>query len=368
MLLKNKKIRVLLLLMAGIYIIVSCKKDAQVVNNGNVTTAYTIAKPSTFPNIVDDPTNPMTVEGIALGRHLFYDSILSQDFTISCASCHKQQFAFSDFSHAFSKGVHGLFGDRNSMALFNKAWDKGPFFWNGRAKTLSMQAGMPVVNPKEMNLEWNTALSRLQQSGMYQGLFNKAFGANSINKDNATKAIAQFVKTIVSSGSKFDKFLMNHDSSIFTPQELKGFILFFTDPVMVGGIRQKGTGLDCFHCHATPLMTPEAILYNENRGLMGNGLGDSVVKTPSLRNLSYTAPYMFDGRIPTLDSAIGHYNSLTFASPNMDKNMFVRRYSNGAIAAQMGLDQSERAALKAFLLTLDDPDFIKNPAYSSPFK
>jgi cytochrome c peroxidase len=369
MLLRNKKLNVLLLLLGGIYIIISCKKDPQVASNTTVvTTPYAIAKPASFPNLVDDPTNPTTVEGINLGRYLFYDSILSQDFTISCASCHKQQFAFSDFSHSFSKGVHGQFGNRNSMALFNKAWDKGPFFWNGRAQTLEIQAGMPVVNPKEMNLDWNTAIGRLQASTFYQGLFAKAFGSNSINKDNATKAIAQFVKSIVSSNSKFDKFLANHDSTIFTAQELKGFILFFTDPYMVGGVRQKWTGLDCFHCHATPLMTPEAILYSQNRGLMGNGLGDSVVKTPSLRNLSYTAPYMFDGSIPTIDSAIGHYNSVTFASPNLDRNMFVRRFTNGALAASMGLDTDERAALKAFLLTLDDPVFITNPAYSNPFK
>jgi len=323
--------------------------------------------------------NPETVEGIALGRDLFYDSILSSDYHHACASCHHQEYAFTDRGKSVSTGANDSVGTMNSMALFNIAWERGGFFWNARALILDSQIVGPVANTKEMNLPWYKAVARLQASPMYPALFNKAFGSSTITKGNTVKAIAQFLRSITSYNSKFDS--VQQGLAHFTPTELMGETLFFTDPVANTDASNKkvalrhrlpGTGLDCFHCHATADFVPELII-PDNQVLMNDGLGTINLKVPSLRNNKFSAPYMSDGSFMTLDSVIEHYDhGVDPTSTSVSNLMYAKKYTipgapNQLATPHMELSVQEKAALVAFLNTLNDYSLLTNPAYSNPF-
>ena len=189
--------------------------------------------------------NPQTVEGIALGKKLFFDPILSIDNTLACVDCHAPDNAFTD-SDKFSDGVDGIFGNRNSMPLFNLAWNYDEkFFWDGNTFSLEHQAFVPVTDPIEMKSNWADVESKLQQHADYPILFEKAFGSSNIDSSLVTKAIAQFERTLISANSKFDKFLLGELN--LSPEELNGFNVFMDEA--------KG---DCFHCHGSdknPLWT-----------------------------------------------------------------------------------------------------------------
>ena len=303
--------------------------------------------------------NPQTYEGIKLGRKLFYDPILSGDGTQACADCHDPQFSFTDSSQ-FSTGITMMQGDRNSMAIFNAAWNwNGQFFWDGRANSLENQALGPVVNPIEMNNTWVNAMASLQAHPTYPAMFNDAFGTSTIDSILVTKAIAQFERTLISANSKFDQFVMQQTS--LTPSEANGFNLFMDN--------NKG---DCFHCHGSPnnpLWTDNLF---HNNGLdatftdlglgavTGNPADNGKFKTPSLRNLAYSAPFMHDGRFATLDEVIDHYSSGVTISSTIDPLMQLASQGGGQ------LTPAEKADLKAFLLSLSDPDFITNPDFQAP--
>ncbi len=330
-----------------------------------VGTPAVLFVPQVFLQSINPPiipaNNPQTVEGIALGRKLFYDPILSGDGTQACADCHAPEFSFTD-SNQFSTGITMLQGNRNSMAIFNAAWNwNGQFFWDGRANSLEEQALGPVVNPIEMNNTWPAAMASLQADGLYPSMFNDAFGTTVIDSNLVAMAIAQFERTLVSANSRFDRFLLGQLA--LTPQELSGFNIF-NDGNLGGG--------DCFHCHgsaANPLWTDNDF---HNNGLdatfTDNGLGaitgnpndNGKFKTPSLRNLAYTAPYMHDGRFATLDEVLDHYSQGVVMSPTIDALM----QHAGTGGTQMS--PSTKADLKAFLLSLSDPDFITNPAFQDP--
>jgi len=306
------------------------------------------------------PTNnPQTVEGIALGRRLFFDPILSGDGTQACADCHMPEFAFTD-SARFSTGITMQLGDRNSMAIFNAAWNLDEkFFWDGRAISLEDQALGPVVNPIEMNNTWPNAVASLQADAIYPGLFNTAFGTSTIDSILVTKALAQFERTLISANSRFDQFLLGQLA--LTPQEMSGFNLFMNE-----------NGGDCFHCHgsaANPLWTDNEFHNNGlDANLTDNGLGgitgqpgdNGKFKTPSLRNLAYTAPYMHDGRFTTLDEVLEHYSTGVIISSTIDPLM--QHAAQGGVQ----LTVQEKLDLKAFLLSLSDPDFIANPNFQDP--
>ena len=323
--------------------------------------------------------NPETVEGVALGRDLFYDSILSSDNHHACAGCHFQKYAFTDMGNPLSKGVNDSLGTFNSMALFNIPWERGGFFWNARAPILDSQIVGPVPNTKEMNLPWSKAVAKLQASNMYPGLFNKAFGTTVITKELTVKAIAQFLRTIISYSSKFDS--VQQGLAHFTQEEYLGEQLFTTDPqantdptnhIVPLGHRLPGTGLDCFHCHANPDFVAELFIPN-NQVLMNDGLGKINLKVPSLRNNKFTAPYMSDGSFPNLDSVIAHYDhEVDPKSPYVSNQMYAKKYSIPGAPDQlatphMELTSGEKQALKAFLNTLNDYSLLTNPAYSNPF-
>ncbi len=340
----------------------------------------------TFPNYVPPAQlyipadNPETMEGVKLGRFLFYDSILSSDYHHACSSCHQQAYAFTDRHRPLSTGVGDSLGTFNSMALFNILWERGGFFWNARAPILDSQIVGPVPNTKEMNLPWPKAVARLQASTMYPDLFKKAFGSSVVTKENTVKAIAQFLRTIVSYNSKFDS--VQQGLATFTPSENIGYILFTQDPTVNTpnhqvssvplGHRVPGTGLDCFHCHAVPDFIPELNLSN-SQVLLNNGFGTINLKVPSLRNLKFSAPYMSDGSVATLDSVIAHYDhEVDPKDPSVSNLMYAKKYTGPNAAAElatphMELSAEEKAGLIDFLNTLNDYSLLTNPAYSNPF-
>jgi len=297
--------------------------------------------------------NPQTVEGIALGKKLFFDPILSIDNTLACVDCHAPENAFTD-SDKFSDGVDGIFGNRNSMPLFNLAWNYDEkFFWDGNTFSLEHQAFVPVTDPFEMKSNWADVESKLQQHAEYPSLFEKAFGASNIDSSLVTKAIAQFERTLISANSKFDKFLLGELN--LSPEELNGFNVFMDEA--------KG---DCFHCHGSdknPLWTDNIF---HNNGLdetfadlgLGAVTGDPAdngkFKSPSLRNLEFTAPYMHDGRFASLDDVINHYSQGLKNSSTIDPLM--KKVDQGGV----GLTDKDKADLKAFLLSLSDYDFINS--------
>jgi len=312
-------------------------------------------KDKLIPPVIPED-NPQTVEGIALGKKLFFDPILSADGTLACAGCHNPQNAFSD-SRRFSVGIDGIDGTRNSMPIFNLAWNfNEKFFWDGRALTIENQALEPVTNPIEMHNTWENATASIQADNEYPALFDAAFGTTTVTSDLTTKAIAQFVRTLISANSKFDKYLANEVE--LTPSELNGLNVFLDEA--------KG---DCFHCHGNPNnpLWTDNIFHNNglDEVITDRGLGDftgdprdfGLFKSPSLRNLAFTAPYMHDGRFETLDEVINHYSEGLVYSETIDPLM--KTVSQGGVH----LSESDKADLKAFLLTLSDPSFINNPAF-----
>ena len=219
--------------------LVACGKDAGVPSTlPSASTPYELAVPAGFPAPEIPPDNPLTIEGIALGKRLFADPILSVDSTIACASCHLSDHAFSD-PRPFSQGVGGV-TSRNSMPLFNLLWSPS-FFWDGRAASLEDQALEPVEMLVEMGEDWDRVIAKLEQHPEYPELFARAFGDAPIDQRRVVQAIAQFERTLISANSKYDRWLAGQAE--FTPEEERGFILFHNE---------EG---DCFHCHVAPLFT-----------------------------------------------------------------------------------------------------------------
>ncbi|WP_082830786.1 cytochrome-c peroxidase [Cochleicola gelatinilyticus] len=340
----------------------SCSDDTPQ-NEGYIPTPLDLNTPEFFDNSILPPVipqdNPQTVEGVALGKKLFFDPILSGDKTLNCAGCHQPEHAFSD-PRQFSVGISGEEGFRNAMPLHNLAYNfREKFNWDGSANSLEEQMFGPVTNPIEMNNTWSNVEATLQESSTYPRLFLEAFGTERIDSTLVTKAISQFIRTLISGNSKFDRYLNNEIS--LTPQEENGLNVFLDE--------SRG---DCFHCHglpSTPLWTDNAFHNNgldeviTDRGL-GNVTGDprdfGLFRSPSLRNLAYTAPYMHDGRFGTLEEVIDHYSEGLVYSETIDPLM--KKVSEGGV----GLTESDKADLKAFLLSLSDPSFISNPDFQRP--
>ncbi|MEN8928267.1 MAG: cytochrome c peroxidase [Flavobacteriales bacterium] len=318
-------------------------------------TPVTIEIPRGFPQMPIPADNPFTKEGIELGRHLFYENSLSGDNTMSCGSCHRPSAGFSD-SNRFSVGIDNIRGVRQSMPIMNIAW-ANRYFWDGRAMTLEEQIIDPVENPIELHETWKNAMTKLQGIPKYREMFKKAFNIDEIDSLHATKALAQFMRTMISGESKFDQVARN--LARLTPSEENGKALFETE-----------AGADCFHCHAGILFTDFSI---RNNGLnpthtdngfgnvTGNPADNGKFKAPSLRNLVFTAPYMHNGKFSTIDEVIDFYSSgLHASSPNID--IFMKKAPAGGVQ----LNILEKQDLKAFLLALTDSSFITNPDFQDP--
>jgi cytochrome c peroxidase len=314
-----------------------------------LTTAIYFEVPKGWPKPhYDFRTNPLTEEGFQLGRHLFYDPILSRDNTISCASCHLQATGFTHVDHDLSHGIEGKIGLRNSLTLQNLAWSKN-FMWDGGVNHLDVQAIAPITSAVEMDETLENVVNKLNRSEKYQELFYKAFGIKKITGQFTLKAISQFVVSLSTFNSKYDKVIRKEE--VFTEREQHGYDLFKTH---------------CASCHQEPLFTADKF---ENNGLTIdptlNDLGRIKItnkkedllhfKIPTLRNAQFTFPYMHDGRFNTLTEVVKHYNSL-----GNDKNL------PSAFAKPMNLTANDRVDLVLFLTTLTDKAFLFDKRYSYP--
>lgn len=347
--------KIVLTFIALSVILLACIKDPahNVHNDGH--SHVNLDVPPGLPEMKIPASNPLTVEGIALGRKLFFDPILSADSTQSCGSCHNPKDYFVDDELQFSEGIDGIFGNRNSMPLFNVGYGKN-FFWDGGAPTLEDQAIDPVVNPIEMHNTWKKAVADLNSHPLYPSLFSVAFPeSDSIETKWVIRAIAQFERTLLSADSKFDQ--EKAGTYTYTAEETRGLAVYIAE--------DKG---DCFHCHSFGGTFTDFEMRNNGLDLVyadsgryrvtGN-IGDiGRFKTPTLRNIEFTAPYMHDGRFKTLRECIDHYNTGVKNHPNASPLLTTKPKGR--------MSEQDISDLLAFLKALSDYDFVNNPNYQNP--
>ena len=327
-------------------------------------------KPAYFPDPVYDLSkNPLTTEGVELGRFLFYDGILSRTDNIGCGTCHQQQAAFTHHGHDLSHGVDDQLGTRNSPSVQNMAFSPS-FFWDGGVHDMDLVPPVPIQNQVEMGERVDNVVQKLRKTPVagaskqvnYPKMFNAAFGTDEINADRMMKALSQFMMTMVSATSRYDYFLQG-DASALTDLEKQGMTLF----------KQN-----CSSCHASELFTDFSF---RNNGLIPNKIKDQgryaitlneadrlKFKVPSLRNVGLTAPYMHDGRFTTLEEVLNHYandqsgsKDSIFVSPSLDPLLQVAGQKRG-----IKLSAQEKQSIIAFLKTLNDDAFIKDKRFSDP--
>jgi cytochrome c peroxidase len=328
---------------------------------------YPLIYPAYFGNrinIRDD--NPLTNEGVALGRMLFYEKRLSANNTISCGNCHQQRLAFTD-GRRFSAGFDGTPTRRNSMSLANLLWVRH-FFWDGRAASLEAQAMIPLTDPHEMGQSMSAAIQKLKETGSYAPLFAAAFGNDSITHDGIIKALTQFERTLISANAPYDRYIRGEYA--LSPSEKRGLILFFGNPRAGGsmGIRSAG----CGSCHGGPRTFDET--YHNNgldRSFRDSGRAEVTgmsydrgrFRVVTLRNIALTAPYMHDGRFETLEEVIDHYSD--HVEPSATLSPTLKDTAN--VPRQLRLSSQEKTDLLAFLHTLTDSIFVSDPRFSDPF-
>jgi cytochrome c peroxidase len=315
--------------------------------------AYPFKMSRTFSRPALPTDNPLTQARVELGEHLFNETLLSSDGSLSCASCHKSEHAFSD-PNAVSAGVANAQGHRNSMPLFNLAW-KTEFFWDGRAPSLREQVLEPITNHVELAADLDTVVEQLGTHADYTERFARAFDPPEITTEKMALALEAYLLTLTSHNARFDQ--AQRGEVELTPEEQRGMELFFTeyDP------RTRQYGGDCFHCHGGSLFTDQQF---HNNGIEPtDDIGRAIVTgkesdrflfaTPSLRNVEITGPYMHDGRFQTLEEVIDHYTHPITPSATLDPNL--------AKHPQTGLQLSEqdKAALVSFLKTLTDSAYSK---------
>ena len=360
----------LLLLFQGT---ISCNKESkspEPETTDNAPTPLEWKKPAYFPDPVYDLSkNPLTAEGVELGRFLFYDGILSRTDNIGCGTCHQQQAAFTHHGHDLSHGVDDQLGTRNSPSVQNMAFSPS-FFWDGGVHDMDLVPPVPIQNQVEMGERVENVVEKLRKTPVagaskqvnYSKMFNAAFGTDEINADRMMKALSQFMMTMVSATSRYDYFLQG-DASALTDLEKQGMTLF----------KQN-----CSSCHASELFTDFSF---RNNGLIPNRIKDQgryaitlneadrlKFKVPSLRNVGLTAPYMHDGRFTTLEEVLNHYandqsgsKDSIFVSPSLDPLLQVAGQKRG-----IKLSAQEKQSIIAFLKTLNDDAFIKDKRFSDP--
>lgn len=279
------------------------------------------------------PGNPITDNGATLGRVLFYDKNLSKNSTISCGSCHASDQSFTD-PKRLSIGFEGGLTTRASMQLFNERFYRsGKMFWDERSNTLELQVLQPIQNHTEMGMTLTELVAKVSSLDYYPGLFTKAFGISVIDTVRISRALAQFVRSIVTYQAKYDR--VKQGLEVFTPDEAAGENIFLT-----------GGGATCAGCHTPPMFitsTPAApfgLLDPADAGINNQNR----FKSPSLRNIENSAPYFHNGNVATLDAVIGT-----------------------GIPAHT-IPPPDRPKLLAFLRTLTDNSFATDPKYVDPFK
>ncbi len=360
-------------------------------------TPYVIPETPHFPKILNIPEdNPMTVEGVELGRYLFYDGRLSgntsKDLLMSCATCHIQESGFAvgiDHPKYIGGKTFGLpspeFPEGEptphfTLSIVNTVYNQNGYFWNGllsesneslgneslgvpaetqfNFKNIESLAWLTITAPHEMNGTVERSVAAIDAVVMYKEKFKAAFGTEEVNYDRISKALAQFVRSIVSHNSNFHKSL--RQEAALSPQEQKGHDLFFSEDA------------DCFHCHGgSILMTTNEFFNNakdatfdledhDRHSVTGDPMDIGAYRAPSLINVELTAPYMHDGRFKTLDEVIDFY------SEGLVYSDYVHPLMKNVRQHGVQLSDEEKEALKAFLLTLTDHELIQDPQFSCP--
>jgi len=339
---------IILFIFAASVLLNSCKKtDA---DNPKPVTPLGFPVPLGFPQPkYDFSQNPLTKEGFELGRKLFYDGRLSVDGNFPCASCHQQFAAFATFDHDLSHGFNNAFTTRNAPALQNLAW-MTTFHHDGGITNLEVQPLAPLTAPNEMAETIDNVVDKLSKDGQYPKMFQQAFGDATINSQRMLKALTQYMVSLVSANSKYDK--VKRGEATFSVYEQMGYTVF---------------AAKCATCHKEPLFTDESYrntgltlnsyLKDYGRMHITNDKNDSLkFKVPSLRNVALTFPYMHDGRFASLQQCIEHYRSGVVQSATVDPQL---QYG-------IQLSQADVVNLVAFLQTLTDSTFIKDSRLAQP--
>jgi cytochrome c peroxidase len=361
---------------------ISCKKES-VSNQATSTvkpTPYTIVIPKFFPTALNIPAdNPMTVQGVQLGRYLYYDGRIcgKKDTLMSCSTCHIQQYGFMN-GVGYAHGTTGVKTSHIVLPHVNLVFNSNGYLWDGEVTPNNPAYQKPgayggniedvvwvaMTDIPEFASDTTKSKEAIQAISMYPPMFKAAFGSDVVTFKNIAKAIAQFIRTLISSNSKFDQYVRGETN--LSESELNGYNDFETETA------------DCFHCHGTILLTTnnfynnakDSVFYYPNHAnytdpydrysYTHNTSDVGAYVAPTLRNIAYVAPYMHDGRFATLDDVINFYSSGLVWSPYVSPMM----YHLNTGGAQM--TSSQKADLKAFLLTLSDSSFITNPAFSKP--
>lgn len=344
-----------LILKTGVLIIaflnfISCSDD--VIQPLEKDEAVNLQFPSYFPEMTfDQSENPITKNGVELGRKLFYEGRLSRNNTISCGFCHIQEHAFTHHGHTVSHGIDDRIGIRNAPPIQNMAFLKR-YMWDGVIHNLNQQPIIPITDASEMDSSMPEVIAKLSKEDVYKKFFKQAYGDEIITGERILKALSQFMATLISADSKYDKFRMGKLN--LSSDESQGMALF----------QQK-----CASCHSGELFTDESF---RNTGMYYNtqfkDAGRHRVtlnqndwmkfRVPSLRNVEYTAPYMHDGRFYTLEAVLNFYSDNVEDNPNLDPQLKQNNHIGIAMNAQ------EKQFIIAFLKTLSDKNFISNPKFA----
>lgn len=315
--------------------------------------AAILSFPDYFPAPDLSAGNPLTKEGIALGRMLFFDKRLSASNQISCATCHQPDLAFTDGVSFSRAGESGNALHRHTPALINLAWVHKGLFWDGGSTNLESQAFGPLTHPDEMRQDLFELVAELRADRNYPSLFRKVFGDTTLKTGYIVQALAQFQRTLISAGSKYDQ--VKQQKAVFSASEEKGFRI----------VQEK-----CGGCHPSPLFTDNDFHNNGIDADFSNTAFEGIYqgryrisydpqdlgkfRTPTLRNIMITAPYMHDGRFADIDEVLDHYSSGIHVSSTLDSKIPLSGFQ---------LSPEDKTAVVHFLKCLNDPAFIQNPEF-----
>ncbi len=331
----------------------SCKVDPKI-NIAPPTNKVTEVIPEGWPQpVYRFENNPLSEKKFQLGRALFYEEMLSSNNAVSCGECHQQVSAFANTDHKVSHGVNNLEGTRNSPGIFNLAWHPS-FMHDGGVNHIEVQPLAPISNPVEMNEDISKVIAKLSATDYYRGLFKDAFGSEEITTERMMKSLAQFMGMMYSYNSKFDMYKRGEDNVQLSASELSGYSIF---------------SANCNSCHKEPLFSDFEFRSNGLRvNPLVNDSGRARItrdpadlykfKTPSLRNIAVSGPYMHDGSVSTLQQCIDHYTKEKSNLTNLDKKL----------AFPFQLSTQQKTDLEAFLFTLTDYEFLEDPRFKEPSK
>ncbi len=345
-----KKIKNLFIALLPAAMMVACKVDPKI-NTPKPVNNLVEQVPEGWPApVYRFANNPISEKTFELGRALFYETLLSKDNTVSCGSCHQQFTAFAHADHNLSHGVNDRLGNRNSPGIFNLTWHTS-FMHDGGINHIEVQPLAPITNPVEMDEDISNVIAKLQATERYRKLFKESFGTDEVNSQRMFRAMAQFMALMYSNSSKYD--LVKKGEAGFTESEARGYELF---------------KINCGTCHTEPLFSDFKF---RNNGIRFNpALNDSgraritnlaedlyKFKTPSLRNVELTGPYMHDGSLTTLEKCVEHYTLPPKNTTNLDP--LLEGYP-------MQLNAGQRTDIVAFLKTLTDKKFINDQRFADP--